>query len=102
MIGLMDGVRLFNDLHMKPVAPRLTIYIAQVKLIYRTLFIFVVFTVTILFCLAFTVLWESDAIKIKKILNDDTLVSGNNTDLELLNYNNIYNFLQDETRNKYF
>ena len=29
----MDGVRLFNDLHMKPVAPRLTIYIAQVKLI---------------------------------------------------------------------
>ncbi|XP_023320794.1 transcription factor CP2-like protein 1 [Eurytemora carolleeae] len=29
MIGLMDGVRLFNDLHMKPVAPRLTIYIAQ-------------------------------------------------------------------------
>ena len=102
MIGLMDGVRLFNDLHMKPVAPRLTIYIAQVKLIYRTLFIFVVFTVTILFCLTFTVLWESDAIKIKKILNDDTLVSGNNTDLELLNYNNIYNFLQDETRNKYF
>ena len=38
----MDGVRLFNDLHMKPVAPRLTIYIAQVKLIYRTLLIFVV------------------------------------------------------------
>lgn len=29
MVGLMDGVRLFNDLHMKPVAPRLTIYIAQ-------------------------------------------------------------------------
>lgn len=34
-----------------------------------------------------------------KILNGDTLVSGNNTDLELLNYNNIYNFLQDETKN---
>ena len=42
MVGLMDGVRLFNDLHMKPVAPRLTIYIAQVKFIYRTSFIFVV------------------------------------------------------------
>jgi len=29
MIGLVDGIRLFNDLHMKPVAPRLTIYLAQ-------------------------------------------------------------------------
>ena len=24
MIGVVDGVRLFNDLHMKPVSPRLT------------------------------------------------------------------------------
>ena len=30
MIGLLDGVRLFNDLHMKPVAPKLIIYLAQV------------------------------------------------------------------------
>ena len=29
MIGLVDGLRLYNDLHMKPVAPRLTIYLAQ-------------------------------------------------------------------------
>lgn len=29
MIGLVDGVRLFNDLHMKPVAPKLVIYLAQ-------------------------------------------------------------------------
>lgn len=29
MIGLIDGVRLYNDLHMKPLAPRLTLYIAQ-------------------------------------------------------------------------
>ena len=29
MVGLADGVRLYNDLHMKPVAPRLTIYLAQ-------------------------------------------------------------------------
>jgi len=29
MTGLVDGIRLFNDLHMKPVAPRLTIYLAQ-------------------------------------------------------------------------
>jgi hypothetical protein len=31
MIGLIDGVRLYNDLHMKPLAPRLTLYIAQVS-----------------------------------------------------------------------
>jgi hypothetical protein len=31
MIGLIDGVRLYNDLHMKPLAPRLTLYIAQVR-----------------------------------------------------------------------
>lgn len=29
MIGLVDGIRLYNDLHMKPVAPRLTLYLAQ-------------------------------------------------------------------------
>ena len=29
MIGVVDGVRLFNDLHMKPVSPRLTLYLAQ-------------------------------------------------------------------------
>lgn len=29
MIGILDGIRLYNDLHMKPVAPRLTLYIAQ-------------------------------------------------------------------------
>jgi len=29
MIGLIDGIRLFNDLHTKPVAPRLTVYLAQ-------------------------------------------------------------------------
>jgi len=29
MIGLVDGVRLYNDLHMKPVAPRLVFFVAQ-------------------------------------------------------------------------
>ena len=29
MIGLVDGIRLFNDLHLRPVAPRLTLYLAQ-------------------------------------------------------------------------
>jgi len=29
MIGLVDGIRLYNDLHMKPVSPRLTMYLAQ-------------------------------------------------------------------------
>merc|ERR1719450_1103268 len=29
MIGLVDGVRLFNDLHLKPVSPRLTLYLAK-------------------------------------------------------------------------
>ena len=29
MIGLVDGIRLYNDLHMKPVCPRLTLYLAQ-------------------------------------------------------------------------
>merc|ERR1712073_251878 len=29
MIGMVDGVRLYNDLHLKPVSPRLTLYLAQ-------------------------------------------------------------------------
>jgi len=29
MVGLVDGVRLHNDLHMRPVAPRLILYLAQ-------------------------------------------------------------------------
>ena len=29
MIGLADGVRLFNDLHLKPISPRLTLYLAK-------------------------------------------------------------------------
>jgi len=29
MIGLVEGTRLFNDLHLKPVGPRLILYIAQ-------------------------------------------------------------------------
>lgn len=29
MIGVVDGVRLFNDLHMKPVSPRLALYLAH-------------------------------------------------------------------------
>merc|ERR1719318_791230 len=29
MIGLVDGVRLYNDLHMKPVAPRIVLFVAQ-------------------------------------------------------------------------
>ena len=29
MIGVVDGIRLFNDLHMKPVSPRLTLFLAK-------------------------------------------------------------------------
>jgi hypothetical protein len=36
MIGLIDGVRLYNDLHMKPLAPRLTLYIAQASILFFT------------------------------------------------------------------
>ena len=28
-VGLVDGVRLHNDLHMRPVSPRLILYLAQ-------------------------------------------------------------------------
>ena len=29
MAGLVDGIRLHNDLHMKPTAPRLVLFVAQ-------------------------------------------------------------------------
>ena len=29
LIGIVDGIRLYNDIHLKPVAPRLTLYLAE-------------------------------------------------------------------------
>ena len=29
MIGLVDGIRLYNDIHLKPLAPRLVLYLAE-------------------------------------------------------------------------
>ena len=29
LIGLVDGIRLYNDIHLKPVAPRLVLYLAE-------------------------------------------------------------------------
>ena len=29
LIGLVDGIRLYNDIHLKPLAPRLILYLAE-------------------------------------------------------------------------